>query len=255
MLLKKSSIITKNNSDPLVSLILACYNESEIFNASMQKIEDFFKSQKYSYELIFIDDKSQDNTSELIKKFAKGKKNVKTFFHKKNQGRGQTVSEGITYASGKIVGFVDVDLEVPINQITPLISAIQNKVDVAIGKRIYVTKLKYFHRLVLSKTYSLISNILLHHPFSDTEAGCKFFNRQKIIPFLKKTKEKHWFWDTEIVLRPYFSGLVIREIPVLFIKNESASSTVKIFSDTLDYLKNLLKYSKEFYTLSKLKRP
>ncbi|MFH1391982.1 MAG: glycosyltransferase [Candidatus Diapherotrites archaeon] len=251
---KKSPSFTKNNSEIELSLILACYNESGIFNDSMKKIEEFFKNWKYSYELIFVDDKSTDNTAELIKKFAKGKKNVKTFFHEKNQGRGKTVSDGIKKANGKIVGFVDVDLEVPIEQTLSLIEAIKNGSDIAIGKRIYVTKPKYIHRHILSKAYSLLSKVMLAHPFFDTEAGCKFFNRKKILPFLSQTKENHWFWDTEIVLRPYFAGLKIIEVPVLFIKNENAASTVKIFADTINYLKNLWKYSAEFRKLSKLKR-
>tara|TARA_Y100000310_G_C20675155_1_gene812609 strand:- start:397 stop:1158 length:762 start_codon:yes stop_codon:yes gene_type:complete len=249
---KKSTNITKNN--PELSLVLACYNEADIFNASMKKIEKFFTNQNYSYELIFVDDNSMDNTAELIKKFAKGKKNVKTFFHEKNQGRGKTVSEGIKTAKGKIVGFIDIDLEVPIEQAIPLIEEIKNSTDVAIGKRIYVTKIWAIHRHILSKAYSLFSRVLLSHSFSDTEAGFKFFNRKKILPILSKTKENHWFWDTEIVLRPYFAGLKVKEVPVLFIKNEEASSTVKIFSDTIEYLKNLFKYSGEFRKLSKFKR-
>lgn len=254
---RKSHSTTQNSSPdgPELSLILACYNEAEIFDESAQKIVDFLEKHGYSYELIFVEDKSRDKSRELVERFVKGRAKTKAIFHAENTGRGRAVSDGIRAAKGKIVGFIDIDLEVPIEQVVPLIDGIRAGADVAIGKRIYVTKLLFIHRHVLSRAYSLMSRVALGHNFSDTEAGCKFFNRRKILPFLSQAKTSHWFWDTEIVLRPYFAGLRVAEIPVLFIKNEKAQSTVKIFSDSVDYLKNLWKYSGEFRRLSRRKAP
>lgn len=254
---KGYSNITKSEprKAPEISLVLACYNESEIFEESAKKIDEFFSGHGYSYELIFVEDKSRDNTKELIEKFVKGMKHCTAIFHEKNTGRGRTVADGIRAARGKITGFIDMDLEVPIEQVVPLIDSIRKGSDIAIGHRIYVTKPKYIHRHLLSKAYSLLSKIALGHNFSDTEAGCKFFNREKIIPFLEKTKTNGWFWDTEIVLRPHFAGLKIEEVPVLFIKNEKSTSTVRIFSDSIDYLRNLARFSGEFRELSKRKSP
>ncbi|MFH1255821.1 MAG: glycosyltransferase [Candidatus Diapherotrites archaeon] len=249
---KERSAIKKGHyPEPGISLVLACYNEAEIFKDSSKKIEEFMESQGYSYELVFVEDKSVDNTVELIREFASNHKKVKTIFHEHNMGRGRTVADGIRAAKGEIVGFIDIDLEVPISQIAPLVNEIRGGADAAIGKRVYFTGIRTIHRHILSRAYSLLSRVMLNHDFSDTEAGCKFFKREKILSFLSQIKENHWFWDTEIVLRPYFAGLKVKEVPVLFIKNRNASSTVKIFSDAAYYLKMLWKYAPEFQELSR----
>ena len=90
----------------------------------------------------------------------------------------------------------------------------------------------------------MLATFILDLKFKDTEAGYKFFNRKKILPILEKTKDKHWFFDTEIVARSYWSGLKIKEIPVLFIRRNDKASTVRLIPDTYAYLKALWNFKK-----------
>ena len=60
---------------PDFSLIIACFNEEKHLEASIWEIEKVLKMSKFSYETIFIDDKSVDKTLNVIKKIVKGKKN------------------------------------------------------------------------------------------------------------------------------------------------------------------------------------
>lgn len=79
---------------------------------------------------------------------------------------------------------------------------------------------------------------------NDTETGYKFFDRRKILPVLKKTRNPGWFWDTEIMTIAYYQGLKIEEIPVLFIRRFDKQSMVNIIPDTLDYFVNLCRFRK-----------
>lgn len=51
-----------------VSLVLPCYNESEIFENSVERIIKTLKRSGYTWEIIFVEDQSSDDTVELIKK-------------------------------------------------------------------------------------------------------------------------------------------------------------------------------------------
>ena len=233
---------------PEFSLILACYNEGEHFTKSAKIILATLKKTKLPFEIIFVEDKSTDDTKQLIEAFFKKhpKEPIKVFFHARNKGRGQTVTDGIVRASGKIVGFIDIDLEIGSTYIPEGIRVIQKGYDVAFGVRQYQFSIRSVIRWIASRTYQKVTRLILAIPFDDTEAGYKFFRRKTILPIIKKTQNKGWFWDTEIMALSLRSGLRMKALPVTFIKRSDKTSTVRLFSDTIEYLKNLYQFKQRF---------
>lgn len=238
-----------------ISIIIACYNSEKILEEGVYKIKQFLDQTRYSYEIIFVDDKSQDATVAIINKVMREcGGNVHFISHEKNKGRGKTVHDGIKYAQGDIAGFIDIDLETPVYYILPLIIAINDGADIAIAKRIYkidLTNPNTILRYILHRGYKTLSRLWLHIPVMDTETGCKFFKRASILPILDMTKDERWFWDTEIMVRSHYAGLKITEIPSLFIKRKDNQSTVRIFQDTKEYLVNLIQFRKESVVLKR----
>lgn len=229
------------------SLILACYNETEVFDQSVKEIIKVLDNTNLTYEIIFIDDKSQDNTAKLIRRVLGrySKKNLSAYFHAQNQGRGQTVSEGFQKAKGRIVGFIDIDLEVPAWYMPRFVEALDKSTDGAIGWRVYDLDLRGLIRWIFSKGYVWLREQVLSLSIKDTEAGYKFFKREKILPVVKRCRDPHWFWDTEVVARALKAKLKLAEIPVVFIRRRDKTSTVNLIPDTLDHLKKLWQYQKE----------
>ena len=162
-------------------------------------------------------------------------------YHSKNQGRGKSVADGIKTAKGEICGFLDVDLEVSADYIPLFTREIENGADMVIGRRFYEGGINSIARYLASKTYALTVKTLLKIPIEDTEAGYKFFRRSKILPVLAKTKNKGWFFDTEICAQAHWNGLKISQIPILFERRTDKKSTVRLIPDTLDYIKNLIR--------------
>jgi hypothetical protein len=231
-----------------VSIIIPCYNEQSILEKNSIEIKKIMDTTKFDYDVILIDDKSQDRTVEIAQKIVSKYKNFKLMCHKKNMGRGGTVSEGIKSTNSDIVGFIDIDLETPEWYLPKLISSIKDGADVATANRIYKFNFGDFgiiHRWVSHKAYKRLVKMLLKTKLKDTETGCKFFNREKILPVLDLIKDKHWFWDTEIMVRSYYKGLKIIEIPTVFIRKKEISSSLNFVKDTMDYIKNLLSFRKE----------
>lgn len=232
-----------------LSLVLTCYNEGSILEKSVSEIEDVLSITKLSYELIFVDDKSKDESRRIIASLVKGGKNRRFIFHKVNKGRGGAVVSGIKVARGEVVGFIDTDLEVSPVYIPYFVKKIlTGEADGVTGYRIYREGVLSIHRSILSKGYSYLVGKMLNIQYVDTETGYKFFKKRKILPVLKKTKNKRWFWDTEIMTYSYYEGLKILEIPVLFLRRFDKKSSVNIFRDTFDYFINLSRFSKKIRT-------
>lgn len=116
------SNIEQHAEDIDVSIIIPLYN-SEKF---LPKIfESFFKQKtKYRYELIFVNDGSQDRTQEIIEEYRRSNPDiVKTITQSSNLGISAARNTGIRHAKGKYIGFADHDDWVDEKYIEKLISA------------------------------------------------------------------------------------------------------------------------------------
>jgi len=226
---------------PDLTLVLACFNEAPHFAESLRRIDEVLSFSHLSYEVLFVDDKSRDNTAELIRYACLRHKNRRAIYHRYNMGRGRTVSDGIEKARGTIVGYIDIDLEVSPVYIPMIVKEMleNGKLDVVIGKRTYRTSLPSVIREVLSLGYQFLSEKMVGTGYLDTESGYKFFRRKKILPILPKAKHPHWFWDTEIIVFARNAGLFVVETPVLFVRRFDKKSTVRIIPDTIDYIRSL----------------
>jgi hypothetical protein len=62
---------------------------------------------------------------------------------------------------------------------------------------------------------------------------------------LEQIKDGRWFWDTEILVRPYYEGYVIKEIPTLFVPDYARESKVDLVRDSVIHFRRLLQFPKE----------
>lgn len=227
-----------------ISIILTGFNEGPSVYKNLNTVKDLLNNSRYSWEIILYDDKSSDGTPKIFKKFASKNKNVHAFFHTVNKGRGGTVKDAVLKSKGKVVGYLDTDLEISPVYLFEFVNKIMDGYDVAIGKRYYTIGATNIIRTILSKGYIFLRRLLIGLPFKDTEAGIKFFDRGRILPVLNKVKNERWFFDTEVVARSYFDKLSIIEIPVVYIRNTEKKTSVKLFKDSFNYFKQLLAFRK-----------
>jgi len=224
-------------------LILTLYNEGPSLNQSLAEIYQLLKKSGLSFEIILVDDRGSDNSLALAEEFIKDKDNCSIIRHEINIGRGGSVSDGMRAANGKVVGFVDTDLEISPEKIPEAVQTIiSEQADVVTGLRNYKFNLSSIFRYFLTSGYRLMVRLLFSLPISDTETGFKFFNREKILPILEKAKDKRWFWDTEIIVLSHYADLKILEIPVIFKRRFDKKSTVNTLKDSIDYLTKIISF-------------
>ncbi len=222
-----------------LSVVLPCYNERVVIDESTAEIVRTLESTRLNWEIIFVDDVSKDDTVARAERLCAADSRLRLIRHTRNTGRGRTATDGLRAARGKVIGFLDIDLEVPARYILPAVEAIRTGADVVCAWRIYLPNLSLLHREILSKGYGKLVRSQLGLPLRDTEAGFKFFDRARILPILDQSRNPGWFWDTEVMARAYFAGLRIVELPAVFVKRNEVPTTVRIIPDTLEYWRQL----------------
>lgn len=234
-------------ADPDLSLVIACYQESGHLLQNVRTIERVLAQTPLTYELIFVEDCSTDDTASRVRQLCDGRSNDRrAIFHSQNQGRGASVSDGIRMARGRVIGFIDIDLEIAAHYIPVMVLAIRDGgYDVATALRLYQIVRSGLVRHILSHSYRRLVRWILNLPLADAEAGCKFFRREAAQALAAQTRHPGWFWDTEIMALAHDQGYRIAEVPCVFVRDPSKRSTVRIWRDSIEYWGNLMAFRAE----------
>ncbi len=237
--------------NPQLSIVLACYNEASHLERSFGRLKDTLSYANFTYEIIFVDDKSTDNTQRIISSIIKKHPymQIKSIAHDVNTGRGRAVTDGFKVAEADIVGYIDVDLEIDAVYIYAFYHAIKQGYDAAFGERVSRFSPHSITRIFTGRSYNMLMRKFIDLPLHDTESGIKFFSRQKLMAIIDSVEDRHWFWDTEVCARIYKAGYAIKEIPCIYARNRNKKSTVKLLYDSIYYFKKLSKFRKVYKTL------
>src|SRR5438477_8461543 len=95
----RRSMTISNESQPTVSIVVPAFNEAARIGNSIRKIDEFMRQSSLSFELIVVDDGSQDDTAAIITQFPV--KGLRFFRNNQNHGKGYTVRQGVLAATGK----------------------------------------------------------------------------------------------------------------------------------------------------------
>ena len=97
-----------------ISLIIPCYNESSPLRDTYNELKRVLEKEEiistYSYELIFVNDGSNDDTINIIKELALNDETVKYISFTRNFGKEAGMLAGLNNATGDIVIIIDADL-------------------------------------------------------------------------------------------------------------------------------------------------
>ena len=120
-----------------ISVVIPMYCEEEVADICYKRVVNNLKklSDKYSYEIIFINDGSKDSTLEILKKIASNDDNVKIISFSRNFGHQAAVTAGIRNVKGDAVIIMDADLQDPPELFNGMIEKWEEGYEVVYGKR------------------------------------------------------------------------------------------------------------------------
>jgi len=110
-----------------LSIIIPLLNEEESLPELLQWIVKIMTTNNYSYEVIFIDDGSTDNSWQIIEHLSNENPNVKGIHFQRNFGKSQALHAGFAKAQGDVVITMDADLQDSPDEIPGLFDMIVNK--------------------------------------------------------------------------------------------------------------------------------
>lgn len=102
-----------------VSVVLPIYNEKGHLRAEIDRIREALAASKYSFEIIVVDDGSNDGSETELAEIP----GITLITHRRNQGSGAARRTGTTAARGRVVVWTDVDMTYPNNLIPELVDA------------------------------------------------------------------------------------------------------------------------------------
>lgn len=139
-----------------LSIVVPCYNEEAVIPIFLTTIEPILKSLELSYELVFVNDGSRDDTLGVLQQAKSDYPQIRIINFSRNFGKEAALSAGIDFAEGKALIPMDVDLQDPPELIPEMVRIWrEDGIDVVLAKRTDRSKDSFFKRWSANIFYRL----------------------------------------------------------------------------------------------------
>ncbi|MEK7495313.1 MAG: glycosyltransferase family 2 protein [Patescibacteria group bacterium] len=176
-------------NDFLLSIIIPVFNEEQNVEPLIKHVKSV--AEKYSYEIIFVDDGSTDKTTSIIKKQSEKNKNIKLISFYRNFGHQMALVAGYEVAHGDCVITIDADLQDPPEIIPQMIKKWQAGAKIVYAKRNERQGENFFKKFSASVFYQLIN--FLSDTIIPQEVGDFRLLDKQVVNFLNNLHERPSF--------------------------------------------------------------
>ena len=229
-----------------LTIIIPCYNEKNTIEKILKKIDQSLKNYElFKYEIIIVDDFSNDGTKETLKNYI-NKEKVQIYFHDENLGKGAAIHTALKYVTGDIVIIQDADLEYnPFDYDKLLFPFFETNADIVYGSRFlgggkYV-RIHFFWHYLANKILTFICNLFINLNLTDMETGYKVFKTSALKSV--NLKEKSFSFEPEITIKLAKKNYKFFEVPITY-NGRSYEEGKKIgLKDAFIALKTIILYS------------
>lgn len=200
-----------------LSVIMPAYNEEELILRSIQETCAFLDNVGCDYEIIVVDDGSQDATHQNATRADPAARRVKVLHYDLNMGKGYALKHGFQCATGDLVAFLDADLDLHPRQLESLYHVMrQSQADVVIGSKQHpLSEVDYpWHRRLISRVFFLLVRILFGLHIHDTQTGIKLFKYRVLRDVFRRLQVRRYAFDLELLVAASRFDYQIAEAPV-----------------------------------------
>ena len=229
-----------------LSIVIPCYNEKNTIENILKKVIQSLNNYKIlKYEIIIVDDCSNDGTTKLLKNLAFDE-NIQIYFHDNNLGKGAAIQTALKYITGDITLIQDADLEFdPLDYNKLLVPFLEANADIVYGSRFlgggkYV-RIHFFWHYLANKILTFICNLFINLNLTDMETGYKVFKTSVLKSI--NLKEKSFSFEPEVTIKLAKKKYKFFEVPVTY-NGRSYEEGKKIgLKDAFIALKAIIFYS------------
>lgn len=223
-----------------VSIIIPTYNEEDSIQEVVSKIHEVLSKEDYQFEIIVVNDGSQDRTKESA--LAGGARVIE---HAYNIGNGGAIKTGIRSAQGRILVFIDGDGQHNPNEIPRLLEKF-DIYDMVVGARTRLSETA-FHRDLANRIYNLFASYICNRKIPDLTSGFRAIRAdiaREFLPLLPNT----FSYPTTMTLAVARSGYQYTYHPIKTTRRKGKSK-INLIQDGTRFLLILFKVSTLFSPL------
>ena len=207
---------------PELSVVMPAYNEAKGIQAALEQVASYFRSRAIAGEIVVVDDGSTDGTARLA-----GETSVPTvvrvLVNEQNRGKGYSVRRGILSARGRYVGFADVDMATPIEELDKVREAFASGAEVVIGSRALpesqIVRHQPWWREWAGRLFGSFVRTVLLPGIPDSQCGFKFFSAAAARAVFTRQHLSGWAFDVEVLYVARRLGYHIVQVPVRWIND------------------------------------
>jgi glycosyltransferase involved in cell wall biosynthesis len=191
---------TPLGASPLLSLIVPAHNAATYIHANLRDIIRILEPLGDSVEVIVVCDGCGDATPVEAARIADPR--VRVLQYDRNEGKGYAICHGARHARGRLIGWLDADLDISPQVIMDAVRRFElTKIDAVIGsKRHPDSAVSYpLRRRVLSAGFQLLVRVLFRINVRDTQVGAKVFRCEMLKTVLPLLLIKRYAFDLEVL--------------------------------------------------------
>ncbi|MEE9562690.1 MAG: dolichyl-phosphate beta-glucosyltransferase [Thermoanaerobaculia bacterium] len=223
-----------------LSVVIPCFNEEARLGATLGKIVGYLDQRGKTYEILVIDDGSQDATVSVAEALAF--EPMRVLEHGENRGKGAAVRTGVLASTGEWVLITDADLSTPIEDLERL-ERRSAEAEIVLGSRAVaeseIVRHQPLYRELMGKTFNVIIRSIGLVGLHDTQCGFKLFRGPVARELFECSKVDHFAFDVEVVWLAQKAGYTVVEEGVTW--EDSPSSRVSPIGDSWRMLIDVLR--------------
>jgi len=158
-----------------ISVVIPCFNEEKNIHLLYKRLKTTMDNLRQDYEIIFVDDGSNDETLHYIKEIKTHASNIKLSVLNRNYGKDTALSVGFKLAEGRIIATIDSDLQNYPEDIPLLLDKLK-ECDGVIGWR--KERNDHFLKIISSRIANFFRKKILNENFHDAGCGLRAFKKE-----------------------------------------------------------------------------
>ena len=229
-------------NDPWLSVVIPAYNEEETISKTLNDLGVVLDGIKKSYEIMVVDDGSNDNSVEVVKRI----KNVKLIQHPYNKGYGAALKTGIKHATSDLILTIDADGTYPAKDAPRLLEHV-DEYDMVVGSRTGRNVNIQLYRRPAKWFLSKLANYLSGTKIPDINSGMRIFRREDAKKFFNILPSGFSF-TTTMTLAYFSNGYNVKYVPIDYYERKGKSK-IKPFRDGFNFIMLMIKVTMYFNPL------
>lgn len=241
---KATTLLSEPAKSLALSILIPAYNEEIGIESVLQQLTQILTHLGWVYELLVIDDGSQDNTAAL----AESHPGVTVLRHRTNRGYGAALKTGLRHAQHELICITDADGTYPNERLPDLINClIQTRSDMVVGartgQRVAIPLLRRPAKWVIGR----LANFVAGESIPDINSGLRVFRREAALQMFNMFPDGFSF-TTTITLAMLTNGYMVDYLPINY-HARVGQSKIRPVRDTLNFVQLILRMALYFAPL------